>query len=330
MNSELRQDLVSGDWIVVAPGRAKRPDFFIKHKDKRRPAPIVGCPFEHPCVSKNGRPFLIYPDHRDWLVQIFPNKYPAVIHKPKNFRAAALPHGPYSVFPGVGCHDLVVTRDHYQNFPRLSRHNARLVFRAFQDRYLMLGEHRYIAYVSILHNWGPAAGASVFHPHYQIISIPVVPPDVHHSLQGSSRYFKEHKKCVHCVMLSLELRDKKRIVFENERAVAVAPFVSRVPFEVRIFPKKHLPYFENTYDEDVESVVEALQHSLRAIEKNLGDPDYNFFIHTSPLLNKDHYRHYHWHIEITPKISIRGGFEWGTGIEINIVDPDKAAKLLRK
>ena len=112
--------------------------------------------------------------------------------------------------------------------------------------------------------------------------------------------------------------------------MAFTPYVSRTPFEVRIFPKKHLPYFENTYDHDMEYVVEALQKSLRIIEKRLGDPDYNFFIHTAPVQNKENYRHYHWHIEITPIISIRGGFELGTGIEINDVDPDAAAKILKK
>ena len=329
MNSELRQDLVSGDWIVVAPGRAKRPNFFTKNKSKRKADRIKGCPFERPQFLNNEKPDLIYPNHHDWAVQVFPNKYPAVVHKNKNVRVGVFKHGPYSIFPGVGHHDVVVTRDHYKNFPRLSRDKANLVFRAFQDRYLVLSDHNYIDYVSILHNWGPSAGASVFHPHYQIISIPMVPPDVNHSLTGSARYFKSHRKCVHCVMIDLELKEKKRIIFENDKAVAFAPFVSRGPFEVRVFPKRHLPYFENTYDEDMESVVEALQHSLRSLEKNLGDPDYNFFIHTAPVKNKERYRHYHWHIEITPVISIRGGFEWGTGIDINVIDPDDAAKILR-
>lgn len=324
MNSELRQDLVSGDWVLLAPGRAKRPHFFVKNKIQRTPDSISGCPFEH--LQKDN---LAYPNHLDWAVQVFPNKYPAVIEKKRGVRASIAKHGPYAIFPGVGRHDLVVTRDHYKNFSRLSREHALLVFRAFQDRYLFVSDHGYIDYVSILHNWGPTAGASVFHPHYQIMSIPVVPPDVQHSLRGSSRYFHDHKKCVHCVMIDLELHEKKRIVFENDKAVAFTPFVSRTPFEVRVFPKNHLPYFENSYDEDMESVVEALQYSLRFIEKKLGDPDYNFFIHTAPIKDKEKYRHYHWHIEITPKISIRGGFEWGTGIETNVIDPDDAAKILR-
>ncbi|HXF44124.1 MAG TPA: HIT domain-containing protein, partial [Candidatus Paceibacterota bacterium] len=122
---------------------------------------------------------------------------------------------------------------------------------------------------------------------------------------------------------------KKRIVFENRDAIAIAPFVSREPFELRIFPKKHLPYFENVLDVELENVVDALQSSLRLIEKKLRKPDYNFFVHTAPVKDKGKYRHYHWHIEVIPKTNISAGFELGTGIEINVVDPDNAARFLR-
>ena len=328
--SELRQDLVSGDWIVIAPGRSRRPHRPIK-KNKRKISPLAGCPFEDPAKSGQEKPYLIYPNKHGWAVQVLPNKYPVLSHPVrKHFKTRLFKHGVYSIFSAIGHHDLVISSDHYKNFPRLKKESAQLIFQALRDRYLMLNQDKFTAYVSILHNWGPEAGASIYHPHYQILAIPVVPSDVQHSLTGSSRYFEKHKKCVHCAMIDWELKEKKRIIFENNGAVAFTPYVSRTPFEVRIFPKKHLPYFENTYDHDMEYVVEALQKSLRIIEKRLGDSDYNFFIHTAPVQNKENYRHYHWHIEITPIISIRGGFELGTGIEINDVDPDAAAKILKK
>ena len=130
-------------------------------------------------------------------------------------------------------------------------------------------------------------------------------------------------------MLDYELKEGKRIVFENAGAIAVAPFVSRSPFEVRVFPKKHSSYFENTLDQDMEYVVEALQQVLKRFEKKLHDPDYNFFIHTAPLRDKKKFGHYHWHIEAFPRVSIRAAFEAGTGVDINDIDPDFAAKLLR-
>jgi UDPglucose--hexose-1-phosphate uridylyltransferase len=326
MNSQLRQDLVSGDWIVIAPKRAKKPEHLVK-KQKRIKAPKKNCPFENPQKSGHAKPILIYEKEGDWLVQVVPNKYPAFIHQ--KTCASFFKKGPYSVIGGIGHHDLLITRDHDKNFPHLSKDLANLVFQTFRDRYLMLFNDPCLAYISIFHNWGPKAGASVYHPHYQMIAIPVIPPDVGHSLKGSFNYFHQHHQCVHCKMIEWEKKDKKRIVYENQGAIVFTPFVSREPFELRIFPKKHLPYFENTLDEDFEWVVDALQKSLLKIEKKLKDPDYNFFIHTAPIKDKEKYENYHWHIEIQPKISISAGFELGTGIEITVVDPDEAAKILR-
>ena len=326
MNSELRQDLVSGDWILIAPKRQARPNQFIK-KEKRIKAPKGSCPFEDPQKSGHGEPALTYPKQGNWQLQIVKNKYPAL--SPKNYCPKILKNGPYSIIEGRGYHELLITRDHEKNFPRLGAGQANMVFRAFRNRYRMLASDRCISYVSIFHNWGPKAGGSVYHPHYQIIGTPVIPPDVHRSLAGSERYFSKYKKCVHCVMINWERKHKKRIVYENENAAVFAPFVSREPFELRIFPKKHLPYFEDSSESDLSGAADALQKALSKIQKKLPDPDYNFFIHTAPAAGKNRYDHYHWHIEILPKLSVSAGFELGTGIEITGVDPDEAAEILR-
>lgn len=327
-NSELRQDIVSGDWIVIAPGRAKRPHDFIRRGAARKKSTVKNCPFENPSKTNNVQPYLVYPNKHTWAIQIVENKYPAVRHLGEKCSAVSR-RGPYAVQQGFGHHDVIVTRGHDKNFPKLARSEANLVFQAMRDRYLMLYNDKCISYVSIFHNWGLNAGASIYHPHYQLMAIPVVPPDVTHSLRGSKEYFDKHKKCAHCLMIEWEQKERKRVVYENDGAIAFAPYVSRSPFEVRVFPKKHLPFFENTYDNDIDSVVDALQKTLKLIYKNLKDPDYNFFIHTSPLKNKEDYTHYHWHIEILPKLVIYAGFELGTGVEINPVDPDEAAALLR-
>jgi UDPglucose--hexose-1-phosphate uridylyltransferase len=326
MNSQLRQDLVSGDWIVISPKRAKKPEQLLK-KEKREKVSKGDCPFENPQKNGNGEPILIYKNSHDWLVQVVQNKYPAFV--PKTHKIKISKDGPYSTVDGVGYHDLIITRDHDKNFPALDEKTANLVFRAFVERYKMMAQDSCSAYVSIFHNWGPEAGASVYHPHYQMIAIPVIPPDVSHSLNGSLNYFKKNKKCVHCVMIEHEKKIKSRVVYENKEAMVFAPFVSREPFELRIFPKRHFSYFEDTPESVMKMMVDALQNALKKIEKKLGDPDYNFFIHTAPVLNKKKHSHYHWHIEIQPKISISAGFELGTGIEITVVDPDDAAKILK-
>ena len=325
--SELRQDLVSGDWILVAPKRGAKPHTFLRKK-ARSPAPLKNCPFEN--ILKTHKPIFVYNGggkNDDWEVVIVENKYPAVVHK--NVCAKSFRHGIYSLVGGVGHHNLIVTRDHNRNFAALTSLEANQVFQVFRDRYLMLLNDSCLAYILIFHNWGPDAGATIYHPHYQLIAVPVVPPDVRHSLTGSSNYFKKYKHCVHCDMIKAEKKEGKRIVYENRGAVIIAPFVSREPFELRIFPKKHSPYFENILDTELEDVVSALQLALKRIEKKLGNSDYNFFIHTAPVKEKEKYRHYHWHIEVIPKTNISAGFELGTGIEINVVDPDAAARILR-
>ena len=328
MKSQLRQDLVSGDWIVIAPGRAGRPSQFIKKPEKRKIPPKKICPFEDPQKSGHEKPILTYGNSKHWELQVVENKFPAFQHQ--NKCAIIGKNGPYSVTDTVGHHDLVITKDHAENFLGLSKTEAQQVFEAFRDRYLMFLNDQCLAYVSIFHNWGSTAGASIYHPHYQVIAMPIVPPDIQHSLLGSVNYFRKNKKCVHCVMIEWEKKHRKRILYENEGAVALAPFVSKNPFEIRVFPKRHLPYFENTLDQDLDKVVEALRYVLGKIKKNLKDPDYNFFIHTAPIRDKEKYKMYHWHIELVPKISIYAGFELGTGMEINVMDPDDAAAMLRK
>lgn len=327
--SELRQDLVSGDWIILAPERAKRPELFGPKKSVRKILPRSTCPFESKTIKKssaNWPPILSYPNDKNWKAIVVHNKYPAL----KHFRGCSLDlrHGPNATKTGVGNHDLLITRDHNKNFADLSQNDAVEVLSLLQKRYKELAKDMCNFYTSTFFNWGSSAGASVYHPHYHILTLPIIPPDVAHSLNGSKRYFEAHKRCVHCVILSFDLKEKKRIIDKNRYSVSLSPFVARSPFEVRIFPLRHRARFEDTPKKELKAVADILQKALRRIRINLKDPDLNFFIHTSPLKNLK-YNYYHWHIEIIPKINIFGGFELSTGVEINVVDPERAALILK-
>ncbi|MDO8664204.1 MAG: HIT domain-containing protein [Candidatus Liptonbacteria bacterium] len=333
--SELRQDLVSGDWIISATERAKRPDQLLQKKKVRKPSSISSCPFEDMKKSGNWPPIEIYPasaaikpNGKNWKIAVIPNKYPALRHD--NVCAMSFKTGPYERLSGIGHHDLVITRDHYKNLAHLSEKEGLELFEVLQKRYRELKKDKCLAYASTFFNWGESAGASLYHPHCQMLTLPIIPPHISHSLSGSSNYFRKHRRCVHCDIIDFEERNKKRIIVKNQVAVAMTPFVSREPFQIKIFPRKHQPYFEKTPVADMKQIVSALQTVLKKIEKNLHDPDFNIFIHTAPLKNQSRYKHYHWHIEILPKISTMAGFELGTGVDINVVDPDAAAKILRK
>ncbi|OHB22299.1 MAG: hypothetical protein A2939_04530 [Parcubacteria group bacterium RIFCSPLOWO2_01_FULL_48_18] len=327
-NPELRQDIVTGDWVVLAAGRASRPNFLDGAKEKRKRSSLEDCPFEQPQPEKASIIYYTDRDRKEWGLQIVPNKYPVLEHG--EVCSVINRYGPYTYATAVGQHDVVITRNHDNNFAMLPPGEANALFRAFKERYQQMAQDSCVNYFFAFHNWGPGAGASIYHPHYQILGLPVVPPDVERSLEGSRNYFEKHRACVHCEMIAWERQSKYRVAFENEWAVAFAPYASRFPFEMKIFPKKHLPNFEETDDGDMRCVVELLQKTLSAMTRELNDPDYNFYIHTAPMRNKNLYEHYHWHIEILPKISVIASVEIGTGIEINTVHPGKAAEMLRE
>lgn len=336
--SELRQDMVTGDWVVVATGRAKRPNQFARAKAREKPQSKENCPFERLLETavliydRQGRGFNLAAKDRvhskkNWWLQIVPNKFPAF---GRGTCSLEQKKGPYLLKDGVGFHEVVVTRHHTRAIADMSREEAAVVFRAYRDRYIKLKNEDCVEYVSVFHNSGHDAGATVSHPHSQIIAIPVIPPDVSRSLRGSAAYFRRKKRCVHCAMLDFEKRDKKRIIYANRDFIAYCPFVSRQAFEVRIFPIRHQPEFESITENEISSAADALRAALAKLKRGLGNPAYNFFVHTAPASDGARANYYHWHIEILPKTAIWAGFEISTGIEISTIAPETAAEFLRK
>ena len=325
--SELRQDIISGDWVVIATGRAKRPDDFANFQRIQDDKGIEKCLFEDPVASGQEPDVLIY--HKangDWTLRVFPNKYPAFS---EGKVTGNLSEGPYFAMSGVGYHEIIVTRDHYRQMALMNDMEIAEVFDAYQDRYLELMNKKNVKYIAIFHNHGKEVGASIPHPHSQLMAIPVISPYIKLELDGAERYYKSNKHCVYCVMAEYESDEKKRVVFENEDFIAFCPFASRAAFEVWVMPKKHNPYFERISDDQKIKLAEVFQKSLGAIYKALNDPPYNFYIHTSPCDGKD-YSHFHWHIEILPHTSTWAGFELETGIEVSTIQPEAAAEFLRK
>jgi UDPglucose--hexose-1-phosphate uridylyltransferase len=329
--SELRRDIVSGSWVAYATGRKFRPE---PRKDKPRVSDIANekteCPFcrENFDKQKQAKDTLIYFDKNgDWSLRVFPNKFP--IFSPGKKQLNKREVGPYEVMDGVGYHEVLTTADHKKNFPDLSLDKIVEVFNAYQQRYIALMNKRNVKYISIFKNYGRSAGASIVHPHNQIVAMPVIDPDVARSIHGSAKYYQSHQECVHCNMINWELEKKQRLVYENDEFVVVCPFVSRVSFEMRIYPKRHLSYFERITPEQKLRLSEAVKVALFQVKYQLDDPDYNMFLHTAPC-DGQAYDHYHWHLEIFPKTSIWAGLELSTGIEVCTVLPEEAAEMLKK
>ena len=328
--SQLRQDIVTGDWVVIATGRGKRPsDFSEKEKKKETSKEIDECLFCDPVASGQEEDVLIYTTGEgDWTLRIFPNKYPA-FSRPSGGRIHHKEEGPYFWMDGVGYHEVIVTRDHFKHIGLMDPIWVAEILDAYQTRYLDLMNKKSVRYVEIFHNHGKKAGASISHPHSQLVAIPVISPYIQLELNGSEEYHQSHKTCVYCDMIKWEQSHGKRVVFENDDFLVITPFASRSAFEMWVLPKKHAPYFERISDEEKISGGEALHEAVRKLGKILNEPDFNFYLHSSPCDGKD-YPHYHWHIEILPKTSTWAGFELSTGIEVSTIEPEEAAKYLRE
>ena len=315
---------------MISSGLVKKPVFFKKLSVK--PLPKSKCPFEDPKASGHEKILLWYPkpgknDIKDWWVMIFPNKYPVVY----NSRICPVVEkiGIYEKAGGAGFQEVVVVRNHERHFAKMSEKEIEVLIEAYVSRFQVLRSEDCVDYILIIHNHGSASGASVPHPHSQIFAIPFVPPDVASSIAGSRAYFHKHKRCVHCDMLSQDSKDKKRIIFENRHFWALAPYASRVSFEIRIYPKFHESRFEAIDVEQRQDLAGAMKFVFSKLDKNLKNPDFNMVVHTAPPKSRDA-MHYHWHVEILPRVGIWGGLELGAGIDVVKVPPEEAAKILRK
>ena len=323
--SELRMDLVSNDWVIIATDRSHRPKTFSENSKKKKINSKKNCPF---CNKENIKEKIARRDKEDgsWFVISIPNKYPALL---ASNELKERKQGPNRIMDGVGYHEVVITSDHERQMAQFTPKEMEMVVDLYQSRYLDLIDKKFIKYVSIFHNHGKKAGASVVHPHSQIMAIPIIDPDLRGSLEGAESFYRSQGKCVYCKMIEWDIKNKQRIIYENEKFVVLCPFASQVAFETRIYPKEHQPHFEKMTENDKIFFADALQKALNKIYKALNNPPYNFYIHTAPSSEESH-DNYHWHLNILPKTSNWAGFELGAGIEISSIEPEKAAEFLRK
>ncbi len=317
--SELRMDLVSNDWVVIAAGRGRRPETFVKYKRIKEKVPEEKCLF---CKKEILNKTIFRKENVISITNDFP------VFSPANSLNERM-DGPNKIMNGVGFHEVIIMFDHKKHLARFSKKEMKNVIDVYQARYLDLIEKKFIKYVSIFHNYGKEAGATIAHPHSQIIAFPILDPDLKDSMQGANRFYKRTGKCVYCTMIDWDLKDGRRIVYENEKFVVLCPFAPQIAFEVRVYPKKHQSYFERISEDEKNYFADALQTALSKIYKGLNDTAYNFYIHTAPA-NYGKNKYYHWHLVILPKTSIWAGFELSASMEVSVIEPEKAAEFLRK
>jgi len=231
---------------------------------------------------------------------------------------------------GVGAHEVIIeTPNHRESLATLPEAAVVDVLWAYRERLADLKKDPRLRYVLIFKNHGEAAGASLEHPHSQLIATPIVPIMVQEELDGAERYFRYKERCVFCDIIHQERQQGARIISDHDGFLALAPFAPRFPFETWVLPSRHQAAFEEIQQPEMASLARLLGSILRRMNQVLLDPPYNFMLHTAPL-QQEHLDHYHWHLELIPKLTKVAGFEWGSGFFINPTPPEEAAQFLRE
>ena len=328
---ELRRDPVVGRWVIIDSDHPKGPvDFF---KDDNTPTRKEICPFcpgreyQTPQEVDAVRPLKSLANTPGWLVRTVPNKFP-VLSSDGQLQKDGI--GIYDQMTGIGAHEVLIEGpDHDKTLTELTEEEIQAVISQYQGRFRKLSYDSRFKYVVIFKNFGFSAGATVEHPHSQIIALPMVPKTVLEELKGAEHYHQYRGRCVFCDMISQEYQDKERIVVENSSFLAFCPYAPRYAFETWIIPKEHSADFANIYEATQAHLAQILQDVLKRVKKVLGNPSYNYYLHTAPI-GYANLACYHWHIEIIPKLTRSVGFEWGTGLHIVPTFPQDAARYLRE
>lgn len=330
---ELRRDPITGEWVIIASERAKRPSDLATHSAHSEAAETGSCPF---CPGNEGSTPPEIMAFRDpgsqrngtgWWVRVVPNKYPALSVEGELRKTG---FGMYDWMNGVGAHEVIIeTPEHEKHPSRLDARQLEDVLWAYRARYLDLKKDPRLKFILIFRNHGRIAGASLNHPHSQLVATPMVPSEAAAEQDGYRRYKGYRDRCVFCDIWRQEVSEGNRLVAENDHFVVFEPYASKFPFETWVMPKKHAASFASISAEEQASFAVTLRDALRRIDVCLDDPPYNYTIHTAPC-DSDDKDDFHWHLEIFPRLTITAGFEMGTGIHINVTPPEAAATYLRE
>ena len=326
---ELRKDPIVGRWVIIAAERAKRP---VDFKTGRAPAKTGFCPFCEGNEDKTPPEIIAYrdrttaPNKPGWRVRVVPNKFPALqVEGDLDKRG----EGIYDKMHGLGAHEVIIeTPKHELSLTGLEEPAIQEVLWVYRDRLVDLKKDRRLVYGLIFKNVGQAAGASLEHTHSQLIVTPIVPINVWGEMTGALEFYHYRGRCIFCDMIEQELATESRLVCDGPGFVALCPYASRFPFETWILPKNHSSHYENIQKQGVEELSYTIRTVLAKLEIALDNPPYNYVVHTGPFDSQE-LPHYHWHIEVIPRLTKVAGFEWGTGFYINPVPPEDAAGFMR-
>ena len=325
---ELRQNIITTDWVIISTERAKRPDQFVKAA--KAVAPLLpyeaDCPFcvgnEHMTMKESFRAG----DGDGWRVRVIPNKFPALSADGARERKSS---GIYRSMTGVGHHEVIVEHPlHSLTIAQYPEGHVADIVRTYHQRYVEIKKDPRVEAIVIFKNHGEGAGTSLQHPHSQLAATPMVPSQIRKRIEEAIRFFDENGECLFCTTLKEELAEGARIVFESEHFVAFVPYAALSPFHLWIFPRRHASGFDEITEPEIEDLAHNLRTVLVKMYCGLNDPDYNYSIRSIPTRDR-HTDYFHWYLTIIPRITKTAGFELGSGMYINSSLPEESARFLR-
>ncbi|OIP21796.1 hypothetical protein AUK22_11240 [bacterium CG2_30_54_10] len=321
----IRQNPITKGWVIMAPERGKRPEGGEPAQFRDGPDRKGDCPF---CKGPEGgehKASMILNDDRGWYLYVVPNRYPALIPEATPDRSR---DGEYLSIGGFGLAEVVVEScDHWGYLYKRSIHEVRDLFSTFQGRTATHLKDPRVEQVIIFQNCGPRAGASQPHPHSQIYAIPIVPANIRREIESRRVFYDNEGCCPECHFIETELNRNERIIFKTDHVVAFCPWASEVPYEVHLVPRRHVTCLTLLEPKILEALADATRAILGRVVNLLGVIDYNLVIDMAPRDDRDA-PFYHMRVRILPRLATPAGFEIATGIPVNTVLPETAAKEL--
>jgi UDPglucose--hexose-1-phosphate uridylyltransferase len=327
---ELRQNFFTKEWVIIATERAKRPEELATHRPVQQvPSFMEACPFCPGNESKTPPEVLRYPgkEGEAWTVRVIPNKFAALSSEVQPTRS--LTHLRRRI-DGFGFHEVIIdSPDHSLCMALLTDEQVGRILTVYRDRYNTLSVDARVNHITIFKNHGADAGASLQHPHSQLIATPIIPSQVRHRLHEARRHYDDAGECMFCHMVEREVEDQTRIVIKGEHFVAMEVFASATPFASHIIPLRHMASFGDITEAEITDLARVLRSLLAKMYVGLENPDLNYTVRSGPT-EYSGARHFHWYLSVIPRLTRVAGFELGSGMFINTVLPEAAAEFLRK
>jgi UDPglucose--hexose-1-phosphate uridylyltransferase len=269
---ELRYNVITRDWVIIASERAKRPDQFIKKEEEKKTLPsfVANCPFCPGNEKMTPPETYIVPDTTTWRLRVTPNKFAAVSYEGERRRSI---RGIRRTVTGVGIHEVIIeTPDHSKTTALLSDREVEIIVDAYLNRFIAASSDPRVEQVTIFKNHGDAAGTSLEHPHSQLIATPVITTQLRDRLMGALHHLDEYGECIFCRVLEQELADGARIVLETPHFVSFIPFAALTPFSILIMPRRHMACFDEMKDGEAADLARNLRNTLARLYHALKTP----------------------------------------------------------